>query len=78
VGRATRSGHYQDHAGLDSRQYRHEKNLTFILSRVVHSRSMSNPDVGSGSWTLLTGHGHMLVEIARNPEGRIRDISQFR
>jgi DNA-binding MarR family transcriptional regulator len=29
----------------------------------------------SGSWTLLTGHGHVLVEIARNPEARIRDIS---
>ena len=28
-----------------------------------------------GSWTLLTGHGHVLVEIARNPEARIRDIS---
>ena len=29
----------------------------------------------SGSWTLLTGHGHVLVEIARNPDARIRDIS---
>ena len=28
-----------------------------------------------GSWTLLTGHGHVLVEIARNPHARIRDIS---
>src|ERR1700742_4955979 len=28
-----------------------------------------------GSWTLLTGHGHVLVQIARNPEARIRDIS---
>jgi DNA-binding IclR family transcriptional regulator len=27
------------------------------------------------SWTLLTGHGHVLVEIARNPQSRIRDIS---
>jgi hypothetical protein len=27
------------------------------------------------SWTLLTGHGHVLVEIARDPEARIRDIS---
>ena len=24
-------------------------------------------------WTLLTGHGHVLVEIARNPTARIRD-----
>jgi ANTAR domain len=30
---------------------------------------------GNGSWTLLTGHGHMLVEIARTPDARIRDIS---
>ena len=41
---------------------------------------MSDPDQSSGgssvgSWTLLTGHGHVLVEIARNPEARIRDIS---
>jgi hypothetical protein len=35
---------------------------------------MSDPDQG-GSWTLLTGHGHVLVEIARNPDARIRDIS---
>jgi hypothetical protein len=26
-------------------------------------------------WTLLTGHGHVLVEIARNPKARTRDIS---
>jgi DNA-binding IclR family transcriptional regulator len=35
---------------------------------------MSDPGQ-SGSWTLLTGHGHVLVEIARNPDARIRDIS---
>lgn len=29
----------------------------------------------SGSWTLLTGHGHVLVEIARNPGARLRDLS---
>jgi MarR family protein len=33
------------------------------------------PDKRDGSWTLLTGHGHVLVEIARNPDARIRDIS---
>ena len=27
------------------------------------------------AWTLLTSHGHVLVEIARNPRARIRDIS---
>ncbi|HEY6315716.1 MAG TPA: helix-turn-helix domain-containing protein [Streptosporangiaceae bacterium] len=36
---------------------------------------MSDPDEAGGSWTLLTGHGHVLVEIARNPDARIRDIS---
>lgn len=29
-----------------------------------------------GSWTLLTGHGHVLVEIARNPEARVREIGE--
>jgi hypothetical protein len=36
---------------------------------------MVDPGGSGGSWTLLTGHGHVLVEIARNPEARIRDIS---
>ena len=36
---------------------------------------MSDQDEGGGSWTLLTGHGHVLVEIARDPKARIRDIS---
>jgi hypothetical protein len=36
---------------------------------------MSHPGDRDGSWTLLTGHGHVLVEIARNPGARIRDIS---
>jgi hypothetical protein len=40
-------------------------------------REMSVADGRDGSWTLLTGpgHGHVLVEIARNPEARMRDIS---
>jgi DNA-binding MarR family transcriptional regulator len=46
-----------------------------ILSREIQSGSMSLADDPGGSWTLLTGHGHVLVEIARNPEARIRDIS---
>jgi DNA-binding Lrp family transcriptional regulator len=36
--------------------------------------SSSDQNGQGGSWTLLTGHGHVLVEIARNPEARIRDI----
>jgi DNA-binding transcriptional ArsR family regulator len=30
----------------------------------------------SGSWTMLTGHGHVLVEIARNPDARVRDLAE--
>jgi DNA-binding MarR family transcriptional regulator len=37
--------------------------------------NVSTPDQRDGSWTLLTGHGHVLVEIARDPEARIRDIA---
>src|ERR1700748_1255255 len=36
---------------------------------------MSDTEQSGGSGTLLTGHGHVLVEIARNPRARIRDIS---
>ena len=34
-----------------------------------------DPGDSGGSWTLLTGHGHVLVDIAGNPGARIRDIS---
>ena len=36
---------------------------------------MSDQGERGESWTLLTGHGHVLVEISRHPEARIRDIS---
>jgi hypothetical protein len=36
---------------------------------------MAPPDDRRGKWTLLTGHGRVLVEIARDPKARIRDIS---
>jgi DNA-binding IclR family transcriptional regulator len=36
---------------------------------------MSDPGDSGSTWTLLTGHGHVLVEIARDSEARIRDIS---
>jgi DNA-binding MarR family transcriptional regulator len=29
----------------------------------------------TGSWTLLTGHGHVLVEVARDPDARVRDLA---
>lgn len=38
-------------------------------------RAMEVPREQGGGWTLLTGHGHVLVEIARNLDVRIRDIS---
>jgi DNA-binding MarR family transcriptional regulator len=28
-----------------------------------------------GSWTLLTSHGHVLVEVARNPQATIRELA---
>jgi DNA-binding IclR family transcriptional regulator len=36
---------------------------------------MTDPEDTDGGWTLLTGHGHVLVEVARDPGLRIRDIS---
>lgn len=37
---------------------------------------MSLSEERGGSWTLLTGHGHVLVEIARDPQARVRDIAE--
>src|SRR5690348_5228941 len=36
---------------------------------------MTGRDEDGGSWTLLTGHGHVLVDVARSPTARIRDIA---
>src|SRR6201993_267959 len=46
-----------------------------LLTRVATVGSMEADGQSGGRWTLLTGHGHLLVEIARNPRARIRDIS---
>jgi hypothetical protein len=35
---------------------------------------MTDQQEREDSWTLLTGHGHVLVEIARHPNSRVRDI----
>jgi hypothetical protein len=48
-----------------SRSFSHEDILTGV----------SLPDERGGTWTFLTGHGHVLVEIARDPEARIRDLA---
>jgi len=50
-------------------------NSCFFPPGVIRSGGINDPDDSGGSWTLLTGHGHVLVEIARNPRARIRDIS---
>ena len=47
--------------------------LIFIAR--CYGRDMGHADAQAGKWTLLTGHGHVLVEVARNPDARIRDIS---
>ena len=56
-----------------------EKNHACFYSRDFSREDilavMSSHRDRDGSWTLLTGHGRVLVEIARNPEARIRDIS---
>jgi len=36
---------------------------------------MTAQDGNGGRWTLLTSHGHVLVEIARDPTARLRDIA---
>src|SRR5262249_8418230 len=36
---------------------------------------MTAQDDSGGNWPLLPGHGHVLVEIARAPTARIRDIA---
>ena len=42
---------------------------------MIGDMSLSPTGEDGGTWTLLTGHGHVLVEIARNPKARIRDIA---
>jgi hypothetical protein len=48
---------------------------SLYLPHEVKIACVDLPDERRGRWTLLTGHGHVLVEIARNPDARIRDIS---
>jgi hypothetical protein len=33
------------------------------------------PDAGTGDWTLLSTHARVLVEIARDPDVRLRDLA---
>ena len=47
--------------------------FTFCVSRV--NIGIMGQGTTDGSWTLLTAHGRVLVEIARNPESRMVDIA---
>ena len=37
---------------------------------------MSSNSSPSSSWTFLTNHGHVFLEIARKPDARLRDIAE--
>jgi hypothetical protein len=50
-------------------------NVTLLDSRERIASDMDPEERGGGNWTLLTGHGHVLAEIARNARARIRDIA---
>jgi hypothetical protein len=51
------------------------KKKSCVLYHEYMITRMSDQQERERNWTLLTGHGHVLVEIARNPEARIRDIA---
>ncbi|WP_157246705.1 helix-turn-helix transcriptional regulator [Nonomuraea typhae] len=36
---------------------------------------MQQPDHGTPTWTFLTHHARVLLEIARNPEVRLREVA---
>ena len=38
--------------------------------------SATAPEAGTGEWTFLTNHAHVLLCIAREPEVRMRDVAQ--
>ena len=46
-----------------------------VLLLVSTGGGMDLPERAGGSWTLLTGHGHVLVEMARNTRAQIGDIA---
>src|SRR5690348_8709011 len=37
--------------------------------------SMADDDTGARQWTFLTNHARVLLEIARNPQARLRDMA---
>ena len=48
--------------------------FSLTLSSAYNGRVRADQNQ-DGAWTLLTGHGHVLVEIARNPRARLREIA---
>jgi Winged helix-turn-helix DNA-binding len=49
--------------------------VNYLVFIIMTMEAPGGPGGQSGSWTILTGHGHVLAEIARNPYARLRDIS---
>lgn len=40
-------------------------------------RALAYPQpMTAGEWTFLSNHGHVLVSLARNPDGRMRDVAE--
>ena len=77
---ATRRGHFHGQSSQatcqpNARDKSRVKDLAITVPRAVSLVHMTGRDQPRGTWTLLTGHGHVLVEIARHPGARIRDIS---
>jgi len=58
-----------------SRFFTHESTIGPVVRREDDREDDVVRREDDGSWTLLTGHGHVLVEIARDPTARIRDIA---
>lgn len=71
--------HFQHQSPGDACQPIHEKIFAYYFSRGSSREDtiayMSEPRERDTRWTLLSGHGHVLVEIARNPGARMRDIA---
>lgn len=45
------------------------------MSRNVYSFGMADNAISERHWTFLSNHGHVLVQLSRDPNLRIRDIA---
>ena len=57
---------------LENCRTRQEQSITFRPAVGYHRGVTAGGR--SDAWTLLTSHGHVLVEIVRNPHARVRDL----